>query len=71
MAFGTSGGFGASKPTLTNQNSYSQAGERVSDPKRILAIALAQKASTDASETVSAGPLAKMITGLKKKKKGK
>lgn len=63
MPFGTSGKMSGGPPQLTNQNSFSQAGQRVSNPKAIVAIALKNQAAN-----TPPSPLAQAIA---KKKKGK
>lgn len=63
MAFNTSGKMSGGPPMLNNQNSYSQAGERVSNPKQIIAIALSQAHQQQQS------PLASAINNTIKKRK--
>lgn len=63
MAFGTTGKLSGGPPMLNNQNSYSQAGQRVSNPKQIIAIALSQE------QKQNQNPLASAINSTLKKKK--
>lgn len=63
MAFNTTGKMSGGPPMLNNQNSFSQSGERVSNPKQIIAIALSQAQKQNQS------PLASAINNTMKKKK--
>lgn len=63
MAFGTSGKVSGGPPQLNNQNSFSQAGERVTNPKAIIAIALKNQAANT--------PPSPLAQALAKRKKGK